>query len=69
MPINRLLPIVYGQLTGDEIFLGVQHKSFDRRFLPNNVSLTLGGLYRSPSANKAESTRSIVDFIQKVCAR
>ena len=25
MPINRLLPIIYGQLIGDENFLGVQH--------------------------------------------
>ena len=38
-------------------------------FLPNNVFLSLGGLYRSPSTNKAESTRSIVDFIEKVCNR
>jgi len=35
--------------------------------LPNNVSLTIGGIYRSPSANKAESTRLLIDFIQKVC--
>ena len=33
----------------------------------NNVSLTLGDIYRSPSANKVESTRLLIDFIQKVC--
>jgi len=25
VPINRLSPIIYGQLTSDEIFLGAQH--------------------------------------------
>ena len=25
MPINRLLPIINGQLTGDEIFVVAQH--------------------------------------------
>ena len=29
MPINRLLPIIDGQLTGDKIFLGVQHYYID----------------------------------------
>jgi len=38
-------------------------------FLPKNVSLTFGGSYRNPSANKAVSTKSSVDFIQKVCHR
>ena len=33
------------------------------------MSLTFGGSYRSPSANKAVSTQSSVDFIQKVCHR
>ena len=37
--------------------------------LPDNVSLTLGGIHRSPSANKAESTELLIDFIQKVCDR
>ena len=37
--------------------------------LSDNVSLTLGGIYRSPSANKAESTELLIDFIQKVCDR
>jgi len=35
--------------------------------LPNNVSLSLGSLYRSPNANKFESTRLLSEFIQKVC--
>ena len=34
--------------------------------LPNNISLTLGGIYRSPNASKAESTELFSDFIQKV---
>ena len=25
LPINRLSPIIYGQLTGDEFFAGAQH--------------------------------------------
>ena len=37
--------------------------------LPNNVSLTLGDIYRSPSSNKVESVRLLIDFIQKVCDR
>ena len=35
--------------------------------LPNNASLTLGCIYRSPSANKVESTKLLSEFIQKVC--
>ena len=37
--------------------------------LPNNVSLTIEGVYRSPSSNEAESTRLFIDFIEKVCDR
>ena len=37
--------------------------------LPDNISLTLGGIYRSPNASKAESTKLLSDFIQKVCDR
>ena len=35
--------------------------------LPDKVSPTLGGIYRSPSANKAVSTKLLTDFIQRVC--
>ena len=33
------------------------------------MSLIIGGVYRSPSSNKAESTRLLIDFIEKVCDR
>ena len=34
MPINQLLPIINGQLTSDEIFVGAQHW-----FYPSKISL------------------------------